>query len=314
MALRDQPYIPLYVQDVLTDEKLIECSAESHGVYLRLLCILHKQEQYGVICLKQKHKQNDNQILNFALMLTRQMPFDQKQIASGLSELVDEGVLIIDGDCLYQKRMKRDGELSLIRSEVGKKGGSPVAKQYGKPGYLYLMSDTYEKHKIGVSVNPLSRLYRIRSDNKLPKHFDVVKKISVLDMGKTEDFAMSFFGDLLDGEWIISDYETVINNFDLLEAKIKAKTEANTEYENEYESEDINSSNKIKRFIRPTVDQIEKYLIERGKEKPRYWAEKIFDHYEGIGWVAKGSAIRNWKNKVNSAWEIPNKKSSGNQL
>jgi len=47
MALRDQPYLPLYVQDFLTDEKLMECSAETTGVYIRLLCILHKQKEYG---------------------------------------------------------------------------------------------------------------------------------------------------------------------------------------------------------------------------------------------------------------------------
>ena len=42
MALRDQPYLPLYVQDFLTDEKLAECSAMATGVYIRLMCIMHK--------------------------------------------------------------------------------------------------------------------------------------------------------------------------------------------------------------------------------------------------------------------------------
>lgn len=32
MALRDQPYLPLYVQDFLTDEKLRECSYEAEFV------------------------------------------------------------------------------------------------------------------------------------------------------------------------------------------------------------------------------------------------------------------------------------------
>ena len=44
MALRDQPYIPLYVQDFMTDEKLSECSAESTGVYIRVMCIMHKSQ------------------------------------------------------------------------------------------------------------------------------------------------------------------------------------------------------------------------------------------------------------------------------
>ena len=39
MALRDQPYLPLYVLDFLVDEKLAYCSAESTGVYIRLMCM-----------------------------------------------------------------------------------------------------------------------------------------------------------------------------------------------------------------------------------------------------------------------------------
>ena len=71
MALRDQPYIPLYIQDFLTDEKLIECSAESTGVYIRLMCIMHKSDEYGTILLRQKDKQNSNNCLNFANKLAK---------------------------------------------------------------------------------------------------------------------------------------------------------------------------------------------------------------------------------------------------
>jgi len=61
MALRDQPYLPLYVQDYLTDEKLNECSPATQGVYIKLLCVLHKMEEYGTILLKQKRKQKVSQ-------------------------------------------------------------------------------------------------------------------------------------------------------------------------------------------------------------------------------------------------------------
>ena len=59
MALRNQPYFPLYVQDFMTDEKLNECSAKANGIYIRLMCIMHKSEEYGTILLKQKYKQNE---------------------------------------------------------------------------------------------------------------------------------------------------------------------------------------------------------------------------------------------------------------
>lgn len=242
MALRDQPYLPLYVQDVLTDEKLIDCSAEAHGVYFRLLCIFHKQEVYGEICMKQKYKQNTKQIENFALLLSKQMPFSKEQISKSLEELISEKVITLEGDFLFQKRMKKDGELSLMRAGIGKKGGSNVTKQYGKSGYLYLMSDGYEKNKIGISVDPKNRLYRLRSDLKLPKHFVIKEQINVLNMGESEDFAQEYFKDILDGEWLIDSYINVKKRFDLLKAKIQANDKANAEYENEYESEIINTN------------------------------------------------------------------------
>lgn len=127
MALRDQPYLPLYVQDFLTDEKLNECSAESTGVYIRLMCIMHKSEEYGTILLKQKDKQTPEQILNFAKKLARQMPYDELTICRALQELFDEGVVSIKGDKLFQKRMVKDSKLSDIRAKAGKKGNS--AKQ-----------------------------------------------------------------------------------------------------------------------------------------------------------------------------------------
>ncbi|MFA6260379.1 MAG: hypothetical protein WC760_02855 [Bacteroidia bacterium] len=127
MALRDQPYLPLYVQDFLTDEKLAQCSAETTGVYIRILCLMHKSEQYGRILLKQKHKQKDEQIENFAAVLAKQMPYEFHTVKKSLAELVDERVLLVEGDMLIQKRMVKDNEISEIRARSGKKGGDKSA-------------------------------------------------------------------------------------------------------------------------------------------------------------------------------------------
>ncbi len=132
MARRDQPYLPLYVADFLTDERLRECSAESVGVYIMLMCVMHKSQDYGSILLKQKDKQNSefcssknaSKLSDFACKLARQLPYSTDTIERALEELVDEGVLTVDGDRLFQKRMVRDGELSDIRSKSGSKGGN----------------------------------------------------------------------------------------------------------------------------------------------------------------------------------------------
>ena len=123
MALRDQPYLPLYIQDFLTDEKLAQCTAESNGVYIRVMCLMHKSEQYGKIILKEKNKHSTNNLDNFASMLTKQMPYEFHTVKKSLAELVDEKVLLVEGDMLVQKRMVKDNEISEARSKAGQKGG-----------------------------------------------------------------------------------------------------------------------------------------------------------------------------------------------
>lgn len=128
MALRDQPYLPLYVQDFLTDEKLADCSAQSTGVYIRLMCLMHKSSKYGCILLKQKDKQNESTIQNFAFKLARQMPYTVDVIAAALEELLEEDVIQIEGDMLSQKRMVKDAKLSDTRSSAGKRGKKSTKK------------------------------------------------------------------------------------------------------------------------------------------------------------------------------------------
>ena len=114
MALRNQPYIPLYVQDYLTDEKLNECCASSQGIYIKILCLMHKSEPYGTVLLKQKDKQASKLINNFAYKLAKHLLFTQDEIEKALIELLQENVLQIEGDTLSQKRMIKDNNISLL--------------------------------------------------------------------------------------------------------------------------------------------------------------------------------------------------------
>lgn len=109
----------------MMDEKLIECSAEAMGVYIRLLCIMHKSEGYGKILLKPKDKQNaskgSSKIKLFAFKLLKYMPYEYDVIERSLQELVNKKVLHIEGDYLIQKRMVRDNELSKKRAKADAK-------------------------------------------------------------------------------------------------------------------------------------------------------------------------------------------------
>ena len=132
MSLRNQPYIPLYVQDFLTDEKLNECSAASVGVYIKIMCVMHKSDEYGTILLRQKDQQTDWQIKNFAIKLAKHLPFDLQVIEDAIKELTDEKVLTIDGNKMFQKRMVKDNDISEKRSKAGSKGGFAKAKCIAK--------------------------------------------------------------------------------------------------------------------------------------------------------------------------------------
>jgi len=116
----------------MTSQALNGCSAESVGVYIKLMCVMHKSTRYGTILLKQKYKQTDKQIENFALQIANYMSFGVDVISRALVELLEEEVLLIEGEVLIQKRMVRDGELSDKRALAGKKGGesSNKSKQF----------------------------------------------------------------------------------------------------------------------------------------------------------------------------------------
>lgn len=122
MPRRDQPYIPLYAQDFLTDEKLRECSAESVGVYIMLMCVMHKQEEYGTIALREKDRKSTDIIQNFSAKLAKHLPFGEQVIYRAIQELLVEGVIYEDGEKLVQKRMVRDADISEKRAAAGKKG------------------------------------------------------------------------------------------------------------------------------------------------------------------------------------------------
>ena len=124
MALRDQPYIPLYVQDIMTDEKLNECCASTHGIYIKgIMCLMHKSKTYGKILLLQKYQQNTKQSLNFATQLAKHLPYTPDEIMLAIDELILNDVCQYEGDYLCQKRMIKDNDISIKRIKAGSKGG-----------------------------------------------------------------------------------------------------------------------------------------------------------------------------------------------
>lgn len=118
----------MYVADIMTDEKLKECSAKSHGVYLLLICILHKQVEYGCLVLREKDLVSEKEFMNFAIRLKKFMPFETELINECLIDLKENDVIQIESNRLSQKRMIKDNATSEGRSKGGKKG---MESRYG---------------------------------------------------------------------------------------------------------------------------------------------------------------------------------------
>lgn len=191
MALRDQPYLPLYIQDIMTDEKLNECSAATHGIYIKgIMCLMHKSEQYGKLLLKQKDKQTTNQIKNFAIKCDKHLPYTIDQIEVAINELVTEGVLHIVGDSLCQKRMIKDNTISELRSKAGSKGGSK-SKDF-----------VQAKSKANTQANTQANSEYVYEDE--------IENKNVIEIGKKKEYQISikkvFTGDKVKIIYDLSEY------------------------------------------------------------------------------------------------------------
>jgi len=124
MALTDQPYIPLYVNDWITSNKLKIVSPAAHGLLLNIMFLMHKEKEYGTIKLKAKFKQNGSKTeASFIDMLERLTPFSRNEIETPFMELIEEEILMFTSDILVCKRMVNDFELSQKRAKAGAIGG-----------------------------------------------------------------------------------------------------------------------------------------------------------------------------------------------
>lgn len=129
MALTNQPYIPLYVRDWLTSNKLKVCSLPAHGLMINIMCVMHKEDEYGTLSLKRNFKRDEDVRFNFASYLARLLPFNEAEILPSLQELLDEQILYMDDDCLYCNRMINDAKRSKTNANNGSEGGKKTQKK-----------------------------------------------------------------------------------------------------------------------------------------------------------------------------------------
>ena len=273
MALTDQPYLPLYVDDWMNNNNLKLSTAGAHGLMVSIMCIMHKENQYGTINLKAKFKQTDSKIKNFAIQISKLTCFDFDETYKYLTELLENSILKIEDDILICKRMVKDASLSIIRSESGSKGGKSARntrtkKLYNEAGFLYLIKDFDQENvfKIGISKEPEKRLkaiiYKTGKNN-----LRIIKTIEVADMGTVEDNILIVFESKRDGEWLYDVHEN-----DILEeinkySKSKTKANAVIGIVNENVNENVVEDENIKSEIEFKIDEVLNHFIKiTGKE------------------------------------------------
>lgn len=273
MALTDQPYLPLYVDDWMNNNNLKLSTAGAHGLMVSIMCIMHKENQYGTINLKAKFKQTDSKIKNFAIQISKLTCFDFDETYKYLTELLENSILKIEDDILICKRMVKDASLSIIRSESGSKGGKSARntrtkKLYNEAGFLYLIKDFDQENvfKIGISKEPEKRLkaiiYKTGKNN-----LRIIKTIEVADMGTVEDNILIVFESKRDGEWLYDVHEN-----DILEeinkySKSKTKANAVIGIVNENVNENVVEDENIKSEIEFNIDEVLNHFIKiTGKE------------------------------------------------
>lgn len=130
-------WIKFWPQDYEGDTALRVCSLAAQGLWMRLLCAMHRSEPYGHLTVNGKGA-TTRQIA--ALSGT-----SEREAARLIAELEDAGVLSRDdGGTIYSRRLVRDKATSDTAREHGKQGGNPnlkppykgVDKGEGKPGGL----------------------------------------------------------------------------------------------------------------------------------------------------------------------------------
>ena len=114
--------MPLYVRDLLSDERMRKCSAKAMGVLAVLAPMMHLAEEYGHYKLDAPLESGEELIPRLAKQLVRSMWFSKNIIETALSELIKAKLLVVYDDGVYNPDMVKSNELHEKRSKSGAMG------------------------------------------------------------------------------------------------------------------------------------------------------------------------------------------------
>jgi len=218
------PALHLYVQDYLADTRSL--SNEVKGFYMDLLCYMHKSSRRGFLLQPNGNPYSREQLGK----MTGCSPDEASRL---LLDLLSSEVISATPKAIpYSRRMVRDEKKRVEFQKAGRKGGNPdLGVNYNFPGHIYLMSRSNGETKIGCSVNPQKRMYKIRQALQ-DSSVSILHSWPVSDMGKEEEKLHSEYSPYrVSGEW-----------FKFSEEILKILLKGNLKGSPEDENKDLRSS------------------------------------------------------------------------
>lgn len=114
-------WMKFWPQDWEGDPALKACCLAAQGLWMRLVCIMHRADEYGHLTL--------NNRAPTAKQIAAMAGAPERDVAKLLAELQEAGVFsLTDDGVIYSRRMVRDKAAAEEARENGKRGGNPALK------------------------------------------------------------------------------------------------------------------------------------------------------------------------------------------
>jgi hypothetical protein len=288
-----RPSFQFYPGDWMRDTALRSCSISARGLWIDMICLMHEGTPYG-------HLKVNSKVID-GVTLARMTGGEVGEVNILLNELKESGVLSVTEDgVIYSKRMVKDEDLRDLRAQGGSKGGNPdLGVNYNHPGFVYLMERNNGDVKIGISVSPEKRAYRLRktlNDDSI----SILSKVWVQDMGKEESELHSKFTafKVNGGEWFRlsgKEHESLIEAVNHLKVNSKVSPPPASA------SSSPNKKERRSKGKAESKDDVEKFCESIGL--PKSDGEWFWYKCEGTEWENGGNKIKDWKSTIRS-WKV----------
>lgn len=204
-----RPAFQFYPGDWLRDTALRSCSVSARGLWIEMICLMHEGTPYG-------HLKVNSKVIT-PQQLARMVGGEVAEVNGWLEELVEAGVCTRNQEdgALSSRRMIRDEEIRRVRAAGGKEGGNPkLMGGYNKPGFVYAMQRDGGPVRIGTSVDPNKRLYKVKAQYPGAEIL-VIGRRWVEDMCASEAAIHTMFASKRDGEWFALDQDELKSLLDV---------------------------------------------------------------------------------------------------